>query len=68
MNIRRLSSDTLCLTCEDDIREGERAHVEPRVGAWHLDCSTPLNLRIYQRERDRATRRHRRYDSAQYDA
>lgn len=67
MNIRRLSHDTLCLTCEDDIREGELAHTEPRVGSWHLDCPTPRNLHIYQRERDRASRRHKRYDSIGLD-
>ena len=57
--VRRLSSDTLCLTCEDDIRAGESAHVEHRVGSWHLDCPTPRNLHIYQRERDRGQRRKR---------
>lgn len=59
MNIRRLSHDTLCLTCEDDIAEGELAHTEPRVGSWHLDCAPPRNLHLYQRERDRGRRRSR---------
>lgn len=62
MNIRHLSHDTLCLTCDDEIREGERVHSEPRIGSWHLDCPTPLNLPLYRRERDRGQRRSRQLD------
>ena len=64
MRIRRLSHDTLCLTCDDDIRGGERAYSEHRVGSWHLDCPTPRNLSLYQRERDRdLARRERQPDT-----
>lgn len=62
MNVRRLSHDTLCLTCDDEIRAGEPAHTEHRVGSWHIDCPTPLNLPLYRRERDRGLRRSRHYD------
>ena len=50
---RRLGYPTLCLSCDGDIAPDERAYVERGIGAWHEDCDSPLNLPIYQRERDR---------------
>lgn len=61
-----LRNGGFCLSCEDVITEDELAYAEPKIGAWHADCPTPRNLRLYIRERDRtpvekraATRRER---------
>lgn len=64
---RRLGYEAECLTCETTIEADERAYIERGVGAWHEDCYTPRNLRLYQRERDRGRRASRKPDSAQFD-
>lgn len=68
MKFSRLRRAALCLTCEDEIAEGELAHTEPRIGSWHADCHPPLNLALYRRERDRDPRRFRqeRFDDSRF--
>jgi hypothetical protein len=54
MKFIRAKFDSICLSCEEEIGEGEGVWWEPGIGVWHKDCDIPRSLNTYISEKNKA--------------
>lgn len=41
-----------CMTCSDRISVGELIWWEKGIGAWHINCKQPANIKVYRKEKE----------------